>query len=209
MNVKVTSRRTQEERREASRRKLLDAATRLLSARGYAGTTMVEIGREAGASHGLVTYHFGTKKDCIKAVLEEIRNDTIDTNQQLTEGLRGLAALEKLCEAYLLGASRRNSSAKAVYVAIAESISATPDLTKITAKNDSVARSTVENVLREAIEDEEIEATVDVEMQAVLVLGLLRGIVQQRLVNRSGVDLKRAIPQAIAMVRASVAVGGQ
>ncbi len=204
MNVKVSPRRTQEERREDSRRKLLDAATRLLSARGYAGTTMVEIGREAGASHGLVTYHFGTKKDCIKAVLEDIRNATIQNNKQLTAGLRGLAALDKLCEAYLKGASRRNSRAKAVFVAIAESISATPDLTKLTAQNDEVARSTVETVLREAIDDGEISTDINVEVQAILVLGLLRGITQQRLVKRSKVDLEAVIPQALAMVRASL-----
>lgn len=206
MNVKASPRRTQEERREESRRKLIDAAMRLLSARGYAGTTMVGIGREAGVSHGLVTYHFGTKTDCIKAVLEDIRNATIQTNRQLTEGRRGLEALDKLCEAYLKGASRRNSSAKAVYVAIAESISATPDLTELTAKNDEVARSTVEKVLLEAIEDGEVNKNVDVETQSVLVLGLLRGITQQRLVKRSRVDLERVIPQAIAMIRASLSV---
>lgn len=204
MNVKVAPRRTQEERREESRRKLVDSAMRLLSDRGYAGTTMVEIGREAGVSHGLVTYHFGTKRDCINAVLEEIRSRTIEGNKKLTEGLRGLAALDEMCESYIRGASRRDSNAKAVYVAIAESISATPDLSKLTAKNDEVARETVEKVLREAIEDGEIGAGVDVEGQAVLVLALLRGIAQQRLVKRSSVDLDRVVPQALAMVRASL-----
>ncbi|MEM9624036.1 MAG: TetR/AcrR family transcriptional regulator [Pseudomonadota bacterium] len=206
MNVKVSPRRTQEERREESRRKLIEAAMRLLSERGYAGTTMVEIGRKAGVSHGLVTYHFGTKKDCINAVLEDIRNKTMEGNKTITKGLRGLAALDKMCESYLRGASRRHSNAKTVYVAIAESISATPDLTKLTAKNDEVARGTVVKVLREAIDDGEIDANTDVEVQSVLVLALLRGVTQQRMVKRSRVDLDRVIPQTLAMVRASLTV---
>ncbi len=183
---------------------MLDAATKLLSARGYAGTTMVGIGREAGVSHGLVTYHFGNKKDCIKTVLEDVRKSTIQINGQLTEGLRGLAALDKQCESYIRGASRRNSSAKAVFVAIVESVSATPELADLTALNDDVARSTIDRVLREAIEDGEISASVDVETQSVLIMGVLRGVVQQRWVKRAQVDLDKVIPQALAMVRASL-----
>ena len=204
MNVKVASRRTQKERSETSRRKLLDAAMRLLSTRGYTGTTLVEIGREAGVSHGLVTYHFGTKKDCINAVLEDIRNSTIQVNEQMTAGLRGLTALDKLCEAYLRGASRKTSRARAVYVAIAESISATPDLAKLTAENDEVARQSSIKALAEAIEDGEISENVDLDAQATLILGLLRGVTLQRLVKPSRVSLDVIVPQAIAMVRGSL-----
>jgi AcrR family transcriptional regulator len=207
MNTKATTaRRTQEERRKESRRKVIDAATRLIGTRGYSGTTLVEIGREAGVSHGLVTYHFGTKEDCIKAVLEDIRAATTRRNEGRMSGQRGLASLDRLCEFYLRGSGGDRPGARAIYVAIAESIGATPELKDLTAQNDDVFRQTVARALTEALEDGEISAEVDVSAYAVLIVGLLRGVSLQRMVNPRAVKLDAMVPALISMVRASLPV---
>ena len=205
MSVQLVTRRTQQERRENSRRKLINAATRLFGTRGYSGTTMVEIGREAGVSHGLVTYHFGTKKGCIKAVIEDIQIATSRHNDGQLTGQRGLASLDRVCEFYLRASTADQPVAlRAICVAITESISATPELKELTAENDYMFRQAIIRALTEAAEDGEISSAVNVETHAVLIVGLLRGVVLQHMVNNSAVKLDSIIPAVIAMARVSL-----
>jgi TetR/AcrR family transcriptional regulator len=51
---------------------ILDAAERLFAARGYRGTSLEEIGREAGLSRGTPGYFFGSKQRLYGEVLDRI-----------------------------------------------------------------------------------------------------------------------------------------
>lgn len=51
---------------------LLTAARALFARRGYAGTSIRAITRQAHANLGAVTYHFGTKEKLYEAVLESV-----------------------------------------------------------------------------------------------------------------------------------------
>ena len=48
--------------REARRSQLIEATIETLAARGYARTTLTEVAKQAGLSHGLVNFHFETKE---------------------------------------------------------------------------------------------------------------------------------------------------
>ena len=50
--------------REARRSQLIEAMIETLATRGYARTTLTEVAKQAGLSHGLVNFHFETKKSC-------------------------------------------------------------------------------------------------------------------------------------------------
>lgn len=204
MPAKTKERRTQQERREESRSKVIEAATYLFATRGYTGTTMVEIGRVAGVSHGLVTYHFGSKQECIRAVLEEVRQKSIERRQASLAGKRGLAGLDVVCDQYLRGPSNRRLTTKAIYVAIIESVTATPELKDLTRKADQAFRESIAWLIEEAVEDGEISPTVDVQSHAVLIAGMLRGIVQQRMVNSSAATIEKIVEVATKSVRASL-----
>ena len=65
-------RRTQAERRAATRRALLDAARGLFAERGYHGTAAEEIVRRAGVTRGAMYHHFEDKRGLFRAVVEEI-----------------------------------------------------------------------------------------------------------------------------------------
>lgn len=52
--------------RENSRDKILDAAFRLLSKKGYANVSMRDIAAEAQVALGLLTYHFRTKENLLR-----------------------------------------------------------------------------------------------------------------------------------------------
>jgi AcrR family transcriptional regulator len=67
-----THRRTQEQRREETRSRVLDAAIELLTEHGYAGTTMREVAARAGVSSGAMTHHFPRRVDLVGAALERL-----------------------------------------------------------------------------------------------------------------------------------------
>lgn len=52
-----------------SRRLVLDAAERLFSDRGFAGTSIRDVAAESGVSHPLIQHHFATKEGLYRAVL--------------------------------------------------------------------------------------------------------------------------------------------
>ncbi|MEY3307488.1 MAG: hypothetical protein RLZZ413_1526 [Pseudomonadota bacterium] len=55
--------------REARRSQLIEATIETLAARGYARTTLTEVARQAGLSHGLVNFHFETKEKLLAETL--------------------------------------------------------------------------------------------------------------------------------------------
>jgi len=65
-------RRTQDERREATRDALLAAAVALLSERGVAATTLADVAERAGVSKGALTHHFDAKDALLDAALERV-----------------------------------------------------------------------------------------------------------------------------------------
>jgi AcrR family transcriptional regulator len=70
MNVSV--RRTQQERRDATRAALLDAALECLVEYGYEGTTTGRVCEHAGVSRGAHLHHFRTRATLVAAALEEL-----------------------------------------------------------------------------------------------------------------------------------------
>lgn len=55
--------------RDARRQQLIEATIESLATRGYARTTMSEVARTAGISHGLVNFHFQTKERLLAETL--------------------------------------------------------------------------------------------------------------------------------------------
>lgn len=55
--------------RETRRQQLIEATIETLALRGYASTTLTEVARTAGLSHGLVNFHFETKDKLLSETL--------------------------------------------------------------------------------------------------------------------------------------------
>jgi AcrR family transcriptional regulator len=81
-------RRTQEERREGTIRKLLDASTEALIEVGYAAATVQEICERAGVSHGGLFRHFTTREALMVAVGEDVGKHLLDHYRHEFETLR-------------------------------------------------------------------------------------------------------------------------
>ena len=65
--------------REARRAQIIEATIRTLATRGLARTTLTEVARAAGLSHGLVLFHFDSKEgllaETLNALAEEYRQN--------------------------------------------------------------------------------------------------------------------------------------
>jgi AcrR family transcriptional regulator len=66
------ARRTQVERSEEMRRRILDAAVDLLAQKGYAGFRTADVAKVAGVSRGAQTHHFPSKDDLVVAVVAHV-----------------------------------------------------------------------------------------------------------------------------------------
>jgi AcrR family transcriptional regulator len=90
VNEKEKGRRTQAERRAATRRALLDSARSLFAERGYHGTAAEEIVQRAGLTRGALYHHFEDKKDLFRLVVDEMEG-AID--EEIEEAERAASSL--------------------------------------------------------------------------------------------------------------------
>jgi AcrR family transcriptional regulator len=193
--VVVQERRTQVERAAESRRRLVDAAIRMLAERGYAGTTLVEIGREAGLSRGLVTHHFGTKEACMEAVIVSIGERLGAMIREAIDGLRSLMALDVVVDVYFEQLRSADVGARAMYSMLTEAITAGQTLREATAANNEAFRDLIAGCVVEAVEDGEVSDQVVPAVSAILVEGMVRGVAIQWLIAPDQVDLDAVVAE--------------
>jgi AcrR family transcriptional regulator len=72
------SRRSQEQRSQATRAALVDAARSLFSERGYAAVAADEIVAAAGLTRGALYHHFNDKRDLFRAMFEDFERSLTD-----------------------------------------------------------------------------------------------------------------------------------
>lgn len=105
MSPVVALRRTQQERREETRRALLDATVASLLEVGYARTTTLEVQKRAGVSRGALLHHFPSKAQLLAAAIEhvvELRGAELKRRLAAMPagGARAGAALDLLWDVY-------------------------------------------------------------------------------------------------------------
>jgi len=88
MAAPKSARRTQEERREGTIRKLLDAATDTLIDDGYASASVQVICERAGVSQGALFRHFATREALMVAVGDDVAKKTLVHYRREFEALR-------------------------------------------------------------------------------------------------------------------------
>jgi AcrR family transcriptional regulator len=78
LSVQETPRRTQSERREETRGRLLDATIESLIEVGYAGTTIRRVTELAGVSQGAQSHHFPHRVDLVTSAFERLAEQRIE-----------------------------------------------------------------------------------------------------------------------------------
>lgn len=95
-----TTRRSQEERREATRKALMAAARTLFAERGYAATGTPDIVAAAGVTRGALYHHFADKLALFEAVVEDEHRAVAEA---ITAVADGASAPADMIEALVAG----------------------------------------------------------------------------------------------------------
>jgi AcrR family transcriptional regulator len=85
----VHQRRTQEQRREQMRERLLDATIASLIEDGYAATTLRAVSARADVSSGAMTHHFPRRVDLVGAAVERLAEQRIAALRSHIDAARG------------------------------------------------------------------------------------------------------------------------
>lgn len=195
------ARRSQADRTAESREKLVSAAIELLGTRGYAKTTMSEIGRVAQLSRGLVSHHFGTKDQCMVEVVRSIQ-DRLRGALTAIPDLHGIEVLDYFVDQYLSGGRDYTNLSRAMYVIIVESTTSTPELREAVAANNALFRSLVAGWVREGVEAGDFDLRgYTAEDAGRMVEALLRGVLVQHLADPDTMDLERSGELAKRLIR--------
>ena len=91
-----SSRRTQGERRAATRAALMAAGRELFTAKGFAGAGREEIVERAGVTRGAMYHHFASKEDLFRAVYEECEEEVMAQVVAAAGGARDVKEMLRL-----------------------------------------------------------------------------------------------------------------
>jgi AcrR family transcriptional regulator len=183
----ATTRRTQQERRAQAEAALLNAAAELVVEHGVRSLTLARVGERAGYSRGIVTHHFGSKQ----ALLERLARST---QAGFVPGLAdlppGLDRLLRLIDGYVGALGDAGMMHRAFLLLWAEAATAS-DLAPIFRERDEAFRSDLRDDVAAAITDGDVRPDTEPDDVAVAVVGQLRGIGLQRLLDPDAVDTAR------------------
>ena len=185
-------RRTQRERRAQSEQRIIRAAADLFAEQGYLRTTLNQIGSAAGYTGGLVSHRFGSKEGLLQAVVARMTGRFRD--EQLSEAIRdqsGAAVLESFIEAYLNEVQVREKSMRTLYVIIGAGLAAVPEVKEGVTALNRAAREVLATMIKNGQNEGDFRTDITAEDGAVMVLGILRGVVMQRLDDHQAVDIPR------------------
>lgn len=195
------ARRTQEQRRAETERRVLDAAMALIARSGSRAVTLAEVGEAAGYSRGIVYHHFGSRERLLEAVVDEAQRFDVPAYQG-----DGLEHLVRIVEAYLRNVVRRTPSARAFLQLWGEAIAADPVLAPLFARRDADFRLLLANVVRQGVADGSIRSDANPAAAAVLVVALVRGTGLQLIAQPPVRGVPALIREATRSVRAAFTV---
>ena len=157
-------------KKNTTKQRLLDATLKLISEKGYLGSTTREIAQEAGVTELTLFRHFGTKEKLFEALL---RNHTfLPRLKELLPELDGLSygdSLRLIATRFLLSLKERKSLVKIMY----SEVTTYPEkIKKLYNKFADDLRLTLASYFR-GLQKQGVLRTVSPEMAAQLFLGML------------------------------------
>lgn len=207
-----STKRTQTERRARSERRLLDATAQLIAERGTSGVSFVDIARAAGCSHSLPGYLFGSKTNLLLALVDDALSLFRKAVEPQLAGMSGQGAAGTpradgldvalaVMETFVRSLEAPWPHTRALYVLIGEAQGSPEELRTALAAHHRAVRDLVSDLLRTARDQGAIRPDVDVEAQAAILVGTLRGLGQQVLIEPDALDVERVTEEVLGSTR--------
>jgi AcrR family transcriptional regulator len=198
-------RRTQRERRAESERKLLEATAQLVVESGFGRLSLTAIGQRAGCSHALVNHLFGTKAALIERLnntVDELYRNNLEPAVDREEGVEAVIAFIKT---YLALVTSNDPIAQVHVILWAQAVAGAPDLRASRVDWDRHFRNGVTEVIARATG--RLGADTYCDTTAFVVVGMLRGVAMQHLLDPSAVALPAAVDRVADAVRGLLSPG--
>lgn len=170
-----TMRRSQAERRDESRRRLLTATADVVATEGVGAATFDAIGRRAGYSRGLATQHFGSKQGLIEALIADLheQQEAMLAAHHLDEH-RGLDALLEYVDLYLSNLGG-DEAARAYFMLLAGAVADASDQRSLFAVSHERVKLRLAGLIRRGQAAGDIRANIDPVAAALMVGSTLLG----------------------------------
>jgi AcrR family transcriptional regulator len=185
------SRRSQRQRRNQAEEALLDAAARLFARRGVDRTSLADISQEAGYSPRLITHHFGSKAVLVDRLIRRNLHEFLFVADASDSG-HELDALVAAVDAYFAWMTQ-NEEARAYFVLCSAGLTEDAEVRPVIVSIDATFRTGLQTIVRAGQRSQTISSDVDPEGVATALVGMMRGIGTQFLVNPDTLDLDTAV----------------
>jgi AcrR family transcriptional regulator len=160
---------------EARREEVLEATWRVMARSGLDGTNLRDIAAEAGYSTGVIAHYFRNKDDVVRSALRRVWRREAERIQDQTEGLEGVAALERTVAQVLpFGEERRLEMA--VWMSFWSSAVADERLAAEQAAYYGQWRERLRRHFAEAVTRNEVASDLDTALEAARLAALVDGI---------------------------------
>jgi len=171
---------------------LLEASAELIVERGLELTSLADIGRRAGASHAAVNHRFGSKDELVDRLIEEAGEHYAATARVRLRDLTGIDALMELCAMYLDLVDGPDPIGRVHVVLWSEAVAHAAERRAAHLDWDRRLRDFIETLIQDAIAEGTVDAQLPVAEAAVSIVGTLRGIAMQLLLDPDQTDLAQA-----------------
>lgn len=185
--TRPTTRRTQQQRRDQAEAALLAAAAELVVQHGVRALTLARVGERAGYSRGIVTHHFGSKQALFERLARATQAGFVPGLADLPPGLDRLL---KLVDGYVGALGDVGVMNRAFLLLWAEAATAS-ELAPIFRERDETFRSDLRADVAAGITDGDVRPDVEPDDVAIAIVGQLRGIGLQRLLDPGAVETAR------------------
>ncbi|MFJ2214475.1 TetR/AcrR family transcriptional regulator [Streptomyces sp. NPDC101062] len=183
----VTTRRTQQQRRAQAEAALLNAAAELVVQRGVRSLTLARVGEQAGYSRGIVTHHFGSKQALLDRLAHATQSGFVPGIEDLPPGLDRLL---RFVDGYV-GALADIGVMNRAFLLLWAEAATTSDLAPFFRERDETFRAHLRSDVTAGVADGDMRPDVEPDDVAIAVVGQLRGIGLQHLLDPQAVDTAR------------------
>ena len=202
---------TKAQQAQQMRRRLIAAAGELFAQRGYAETSVAAIGEAAGASRGIVNFHFGSKENLLAAVVKDIvrewEEETFDAT--VAGAMGGLEGVRLAVDATRRFMIERPERARLLFRLSFEALDERREFTGMFSRFHVVWRERTREWWRQGIAAGLIDAEVDHGAAVSFLLGAVRGIALDWLIAPDVIDLDATYEQLWRSFVRGIAPSGQ
>jgi AcrR family transcriptional regulator len=181
--------------RKIRKDEIIEVATRLVARKGWQNTTLADIASEANISLGVITYHFSSKDEIIRGVMENYVGENLTELSQAMEAYEDPVEKMRNLVRLVLQETKRDKEIYYVHFDYWAKISWNEEIREMNAQFYDFARDWTADCVRSGIEAG-VFKQVDPREAATLINALLIGIQAQHAFDEKAFDFERVAEMA-------------